>query len=70
MRGGVAEFGDDLQETLVHARAKADRFRTAVDAFVAAHGLDVPEEDVPAVAPVSPGPRHLDLAAAGVTTVV
>ena len=48
----------------------ADRFRTAVDAFVAAHGLDVPEEDVPAFAQVPAGPRHLDLLAAGVTTVV
>jgi putative flavoprotein involved in K+ transport len=70
VRGGGAEFGDDLQETLEQARGNADRFRTAVDAFVAAHGLDVPEEDVPAVAPVPPGPRHLDLLAAGVTTVV
>ena len=70
VRGGVAEFGDGLQETLAQARGNADRFRTAVDAFVAAHGLDVPEEDVPAFAQVPAGPRHLDLLAAGVTTVV
>ena len=29
------------------ARSNADRFRATVDAFVAAHGIDVPEEPVP-----------------------
>ena len=70
VRGGVAEFADDLPATVEQARGNVDRFRTAVDAFVAAHGLDVPEEPAPEDAPVPPGPRRLDLAGAGVTAVV
>lgn len=70
VRDGVAEFADDLAATLEQARGNADRFRTTVDAFVAAHGLDVPEEADPATPAVPPGPRRLDLAAAGVTSVV
>lgn len=70
VRRGVAEFADDLSATLEQARGNADRFRTAVDAFVAAHGLDVPEEPAADDAPVPPGPSRLDLATAGVTSVV
>jgi putative flavoprotein involved in K+ transport len=70
VRGGVAEFADDLAATVEQARGNADRFRTAVDAFAAAHGLDVPEEPAPDDAPVPPGPCRLDLAEAGVTAVV
>lgn len=65
--GGVLTFADDLPVTLAAAEANARRFRATVDAHVAAHGLDVPPEDVPEPgdAPwITHAPTRLDAPAA------
>ena len=70
VRGGEAVFGGELAQTLERAQANVARFRAAVDAFVAENGIDAPTEPAPITTSVAPGPDRLDLAAAGITTVV
>jgi putative flavoprotein involved in K+ transport len=67
---GTATFGGDLAVTLAGADANADRFRAAVDAYVAATGSAAPVEPPRPRPVVAEGPRVLDLAAAGITTVI
>lgn len=70
--GGMLAFADDLEENLRQGdRSRAD-FVAAADAFALAAGLDVspaPEASDAKAAPVA-SPRQLDVAAAGITSVV
>ena len=72
-RGGRLRFGDDLVPMLAAADANVARFRSLVDTYVDSTGLDVPAADD--VLPPEPpwaraAPRELDLAAAGVRSVI
>jgi putative flavoprotein involved in K+ transport len=44
VRGGTAAFDDGLPAMLAEAEDNVERFRTTVDRWVAAEGIDVPEE--------------------------
>jgi putative flavoprotein involved in K+ transport len=70
---GVASFADDVAQRLDDADATYDRINAGIDAWIAARGLDVPEPPsryVPVWKPPPGPPAPLDLAAAGVSTVV
>ena len=68
---GTARFADDLKANLDHADAVAEGIKDAIDAHIAAHGIDAPAEPryVPVWEPVDPQ-ATLDLAAAGITSVI
>ena len=71
LRGGVLTFAPDLKRNLDRADAAAESIKDTIDAHIANHGLDAPEEQ--RYTPVwHPGvqPRELDLAAAGVASVI
>ncbi|SEC57699.1 putative flavoprotein involved in K+ transport [Streptomyces sp. 3213] len=65
------EFADDLKVNLDHADAVAEGIKDAIDAYIEANGIEAPEEAryVPVWEPDGE-PGELDLAAAGVTSVV
>lgn len=65
------EFADDLKVNLDHADAVAEGIKDAIDAHIEANGIEAPEEAryVPVWEPDGE-PGELDLAAAGVTSVV
>ena len=66
VEGGIATFADDLAATLATAEGNAQRFRAAVDAHVAASGLDVPAaRPEPDPARIPDAPRELDLRTVG-----
>jgi putative flavoprotein involved in K+ transport len=71
---GRARFGADLRANLDGADAVAESIKDAIDGWIAAQGIDAPVE--PRRPPVwQPGPEaedpaELDLAAAGITSVV
>lgn len=69
--GTELEFADDLKVNLDHADAVAEGIKDAIDAHIAANGIDAPEEAryVPVWEPEEQ-PRSLGLAAAGVTSVI
>ncbi|MEU3984403.1 MSMEG_0569 family flavin-dependent oxidoreductase [Streptomyces sp. NPDC026672] len=69
--GAALEFADDLRANLDRADAVAEGIKDAIDAHIAARGVDAPEEAryVPVWEPREQ-PRSLDLDEAGVTTVV
>ncbi|MFJ8789381.1 MSMEG_0569 family flavin-dependent oxidoreductase [Streptomyces sp. NPDC102462] len=69
--GPVLEFADDLAANLDHADAVAEGIKDAIDAHIDAHGIDAPEEARyrPVWRPDGQ-PRTLDLAEAGITSVV
>ncbi|MFD8385530.1 MSMEG_0569 family flavin-dependent oxidoreductase [Streptomyces sp. NPDC059679] len=69
--GTGLEFADDLKVNLDHADAVAEGIKDAIDAHVAAHGIDAPTE--PRYVPVwepREQPRELDLEAVGISSVV
>jgi putative flavoprotein involved in K+ transport len=70
--GPVVSFADDLRPNLDNADAVAEGIKDAIDAHIAARGLDVPPEAryVPVWEPAADHPRTLDLSDAGVTSVV
>lgn len=68
VRDGTAVFGDGLAATLATAEANAERFRAAIDAYVAATGYPARAEAPRAHGPVAEGPRTLDLG--GIAAVV
>ncbi|MDT3398235.1 MSMEG_0569 family flavin-dependent oxidoreductase [Streptomyces sp. B1866] len=70
--GGSCAFADDLAASLDHADAVAEGIKDAIDAHIAARGLDAPYEPryTPVWRPPDGQPRTLDLAAAGVGCVV
>ncbi|GAQ51314.1 MSMEG_0569 family flavin-dependent oxidoreductase [Streptomyces acidiscabies] len=69
--GEHLEFADDLKANLDHADAVADGIKDAIDAHITARGTDAPDEAryVPVWEPAEQ-PRALDLAEAGITSVV
>ncbi|NMO92708.1 NAD(P)-binding domain-containing protein [Actinomycetospora sp. TBRC 11914] len=73
VHGGTLTFDDGLPAMLAEADDNVERFRTKVDRWIAAQGLDVPE-DAPWVRRSAPWAQAasstLDLRAAGITTVI
>lgn len=69
--GAEVDFADDLKVNLDRADAVADSIKDSIDAYIAAHGIEAPQESryVPVWQP-DEQPRGLDLGAAGVTSVV
>lgn len=71
VRGGGLDLAADLRQNLDQADAVAESIKTTIDKFIADHVVSAPTE--PRYIPVwEPGeePRALDLAAAGITTVI
>jgi putative flavoprotein involved in K+ transport len=70
--GRHASFADDLAASIGHAETKMHHLLDRVDQFIASRGLSrsFPEEDRPRPVPVPQAPAALDLARAGIRTVV
>lgn len=70
--GGTLEFAGDLAVNLDNADAVAEGIKDAIDAHIAASGVDAPREPryVPVWAPSADQPRSLDVRAAGIAAVV
>lgn len=71
--GGRVRFAPDLAERLSDADRRMHRLLDRVDRHLAGHGLEERFPATPRPAPVElagPGPRELDLVAAGITTVL
>jgi putative flavoprotein involved in K+ transport len=69
--GAALEFADDLKFNLDNADAVAEGIKDSIDAYITAHRIDAPAE--PRYVPVwepSEQPHDLDLAAAGITSVI
>lgn len=71
VRGTRLEFAGDLKANLDHADAVAEGIKDGIDAHIAAHGIDAPDEAryVPVWEPEEQ-PGELDLAQAGIGSVV
>lgn len=70
---GVATFADDLRARLDGADATYDRINAGIDRYIAAHGIvteEGPSTYTPVWEPPDGPPAPLDLAAAGVRSVV
>ena len=70
-RGGRLELGGDLRQNLDQADAVAESIKASIDKFIAASGAEAPTE--PRYVPVwkpREEPLTLDLAGAGITTVI
>jgi putative flavoprotein involved in K+ transport len=71
---GVLRFSDDLRQNLDAADATAERIKDTIDRHIAAGGIDAPAQAryVPVWEPPAEvdGSAPLDLAAAGISTVV
>ncbi|MFI6932642.1 MSMEG_0569 family flavin-dependent oxidoreductase [Streptomyces sp. NPDC050287] len=69
--GGVLEFADDLKVNLDRADAVAEGIKDSIDAYIAAHHIDAPDEAryVPVWEPAEQ-PASLDVEAGGITSVV
>ena len=65
-------LADDLAASIAHAEAKMQHLLDRVDGFIesSAPGEVFPEADRPRPVPVPDAPRAIDLAAAGIRTVV
>ena len=75
MRNGVADFADDLADSVAYGDAAYAGFLNTVDAHVARRGLDMPEDPAAHVVPSNPAClgeplRRLDLEGAGVSAVI
>ncbi|MEU3895233.1 NAD(P)/FAD-dependent oxidoreductase [Streptomyces sp. NPDC045251] len=71
--GTTVRFTDDLEERLAFAETQFDKqYRLLFDAYIAAAGIDAPPDDRPApgTSPTPPTSTELDLAAAGIGSVV
>ena len=70
--GGAVTFAGDLRRNLDAADAVSERIKDTIDRWIADQGLDAPIEEryVPVWSPDADGEETLDLAAAGITTVV
>jgi putative flavoprotein involved in K+ transport len=71
--GAVVTLTDDLAESLAAIDRRTEAFRSAVDAYIDATGLDAPPDDAPSnndefAVPASP--RSIDLRAAQVSAVI
>lgn len=71
-QGAVVSFTDDLADRLAFAESAFDKeFRPLFDAFIAAAGIDAPDDDRPPYDDFMPTTStELDLAAAGIGAVV
>jgi putative flavoprotein involved in K+ transport len=71
VRGELLELAGDLRQNLDQADAVAENIKTSIDKFIAAQGIDAPGEARyrPVWEPAGE-PRQLDLAAAGISSVV
>jgi putative flavoprotein involved in K+ transport len=71
VNGSHLEFADDLKVNLDHADAVAESIKDGIDAHIDAHGIEAPAEAryVPVWEP-DEQPGELDLAEAGITSVV
>ncbi|WAP60353.1 MSMEG_0569 family flavin-dependent oxidoreductase [Streptomyces sp. S465] len=71
IRGTALEFAGDLKANLDHADAVAEGIKDAIDAYIAGQDIPAPRETryVPVWEPAEQ-PGHLDLEAAGITSVV
>jgi putative flavoprotein involved in K+ transport len=69
---GVLYFAADLKENLARSDAFAARALQQIDAYIRQHGLDLPAEELPALADGLSAPEisELDLAAAGISAIV
>ncbi|MGW5248379.1 MSMEG_0569 family flavin-dependent oxidoreductase [Streptomyces sp. NPDC004129] len=69
--GTALEFADDLKVNLDHADAVAEGIKDAIDAHITARGIDAPAESryLPVWEPDEQR-RDLDVAAAGITSVI
>jgi putative flavoprotein involved in K+ transport len=72
IRGGVVSFRDDLRRNLDNADAVSESIKDSIDAYIDGRGINVPTEDryVPAWEPDDEHPSTVDIAAAGITSVV
>ena len=69
--GTVLRLAGDLAETLEAVDSFCQAEIEGIDAFIAKHGIDAPEEEVVSVDwQPTPEPLEIDLAAAGITTVI
>jgi putative flavoprotein involved in K+ transport len=73
--GGTMRFGGDLAENITHGDANYLSLLDEADAYVTANGLDLPEDpsarELDALPSSATDPiRELDLAAAGVTSII
>jgi putative flavoprotein involved in K+ transport len=70
--GRQASFADDLSASIGHAETKMHHLLDRVDRFIASRGLSTsfPEGDRPRPVPVPEAPGAIDLARAGIRTVV
>jgi putative flavoprotein involved in K+ transport len=72
--GAVVKLADDLAESLAAIDRRSEAFRTAVDAYITATGMDAPLDDEPSdelrefIVPASPG--RIDLHGAGIASVI
>jgi putative flavoprotein involved in K+ transport len=70
-KGSTVRLSDDLAETLDSIDSGCRAEMDGIDSFIAAHGLDAPEEDVvPVDWEPAPGPPLLDLDQAGIKSVI
>ena len=71
VRGGRLELAGDLKQNLDQADAVAQSIKASIDKFIGERGIGAPAEGpyVPVWEPAEE-PRALDLAAAGITTVI
>jgi putative flavoprotein involved in K+ transport len=71
VRGGRLGLAGDLRQNLDQADAVAESIKTTIDKFIAEGGISAPTEAryVPVWEPAE-DPREVDLAAAGITTVI
>jgi putative flavoprotein involved in K+ transport len=73
VRDGVATFADDLRANLDAADATYNRINEGIDRWIDEHGIETaegPSSYVPPWEPPAAPPKPLDLAAAGITSVV
>jgi putative flavoprotein involved in K+ transport len=70
--GSVARFGDDLETNLDRADDVSEGIKDTIDRYIAAHGIDAPEEARPAPVwrPPAGHPSAVDLDIEGITAVV
>jgi putative flavoprotein involved in K+ transport len=71
LRDGVLTFAPDLKRNLDNADASSEAIKDTIDEHIAEHGIDAPSEE--RYTPVwQPGvqPRELDVAAAGIASVI
>ena len=69
---GVLRFADDLSENLDRADATDEQIKHSIDKWIASHGIDAPPSEPfhPVWSPQGGTGTHLDLAAAGIATVI